>query len=332
MNNKKLLIILMTCTALLTSCTSSANQEESSKEITTSNEQIEQTSHPKEEKYYTISFDVGEGEGEVPSFKVKEGEWIKIPEQIPTIKHGELSYWSLYNGSVRVDAYQEYKDGELVRWSDEYFGWDGGPYIACSDLVFKANYSMEDKIIKLGECFGPGRNSLINNWDFSNKLSASLPSDDYYTSVNWSANYGFQYQYLIQQLVWDSIDIIGYSYYVLNEASDNETVINDLNELNDHHFDEYCYEITDQDYIDFVNKNYNDVQKGYAFKDNKLIGIPLLVEDWYLSNYIDGVEETIPGKRYSFVSLLNQKDWSKFNDRYNACLEVMKNLAESFLI
>jgi hypothetical protein len=86
--------------------------------------------------YFTISFD-SNGGSEVPSFKVKEGEKINVPND-PTYDNYVFDYWEVLSGSYIHEQFT-YVDGESYR-DEKYFNDEEGYLIPQSDMTFIARW------------------------------------------------------------------------------------------------------------------------------------------------------------------------------------------------
>ncbi len=100
--------------------------------------------------YFTISFD-SNGGSEVPSFKVKEGEKINVPNE-PTYDNYVFDYWDVLSGSYIHEQFT-YADGESY-CDENYFYDDEGYLIPKSDMTFIARWR---------NAYDPIKNS-INIW------------------------------------------------------------------------------------------------------------------------------------------------------------------------
>ena len=279
--------------------------------------------------YFNVSFD-SNGGSECESIRVKEGERIPKPSS-PSIKYGTFSYWSIQNGNVKIDDNVKYIDGEQENWSETYLGDDRGPYLIYSDCSFKANYTMENKTIRLEECFGHGREKLKSLYSIDDKFINCFPKNDYYTGINWSFNGGDAYSFIHNHYMDGNVDLIGYRYVVPLSESIPESAKPRLEEKNNHELQTLAYEIKDQEYVNFVNQNFNDIQKQFAFRDNKLLGIPLYEESIDLTYWEEDTAYSLACKSYTFISMANNCNWNTHSDKHQVCLEFMKNFSLSFL-
>lgn len=120
----KVLITLILTPLLLTGCNKAS--------INTSN-------------YFTISFD-SNGGSEVPSFKVKEGEKINVPND-PTYDNYVFDYWDVLSGSYIHEQFT-YVDGESYR-DEKYFNDEEGYLIPQSDMTFIARWRNANNPIEI---------------------------------------------------------------------------------------------------------------------------------------------------------------------------------------
>lgn len=125
----KVLITLILAPLLLTGCNKAS--------IDTSN-------------YFTISFD-SNGGSEVPSFKVKEGEKINVPNE-PTYDNYIFDYWDVLSGSYTHEQFT-YVDGESY-CDENYFYDDKGYLIPKSDMTFIARWRNAYDPIKIWHTLG----------------------------------------------------------------------------------------------------------------------------------------------------------------------------------
>ena len=100
--------------------------------------------------YFTISFD-SNGGSKVPSFKVREGEKINVPNE-PTYDNYVFNYWDVLSGSY-IHEQLTYVDGE--RYCDKnYFYDDAGYLIPQSDMTFIARWRNVYDPIKIWHSLG----------------------------------------------------------------------------------------------------------------------------------------------------------------------------------
>ena len=133
--------------------------------------------------YYTVTFD-SDGGSVVESIRVKEGERIPLPAD-PTLDHADFSGWTLMSGTVQVDKTVTIVDGEEEDWTQAYLGGglsgDYGPYLAFSDLTFKAVWSPETTsfLIKYGNGYLNEENAAI----VSDAIQSYVFEGEYYTEI-----------------------------------------------------------------------------------------------------------------------------------------------------
>lgn len=288
----RLLLCGLTCSFLLCGC--SGESQSNTKE---------------DEKTYTISFDLNGGEGEVPSFKVKEGERIKIPNEIPTISHGEFSSWSLKTGKARIDQDLEYIDGEEEAWYETYLGRDEGPYLAYSDLVFSADYSMEKKEL---EFWAFVSSSQYRDYNIEENVANSTPNDDYYDSINVSLMGDPESQLYNSEAVRQlpEFAILSYYSYLGEEINPKADVMEAANKK----YKDLLAPLNNEANEYLVN-NFSGDQKDLIMQNNFGYGLPLFSYDynWYNASTD---ERDIPMRAYYYVCLLRPRNYNNWIEMY----------------
>ena len=120
-------------------------------------------------KYYTITFNTG-GEGTVQSQRVKEGERISRPTSpIASNQYKYFCGWELVSGDYEI--YDHYS----ANWQEKYLGNYEGPYLALSDIVFSASWSMEGTKLSI-------ISDNVLDYDLKNN-AVSLLNHDYYNGI-----------------------------------------------------------------------------------------------------------------------------------------------------
>ncbi len=247
--------------------------------------------------YHTITFDT-DGGSKIASIKVKHGDRIPVPKEIPTKPRREFIQFLIDSGKVSFDISLEYKEGEKIPWWEKYLGEDQGPYLALSDITFKASWKYGVYTI---------------DYAFSSSFySESL--DEITIEAASEVDYGLRNTYYsnLDDLI-NSSSSVNYEIFLVSK-----TVLVNEEDLSKTYPSYAEYNIVERkdkfcslpaDYQNWIKEKFDESVYKHVCLAGEVFGFPIFIRDTEVLNKETG-EYDLPAKKYLF-GVLNK---SAFTD------------------
>ena len=273
---------------------------------------------------YTVSFDT-DGGNVIENQTVKEGERVKKP-QAPVKKYGTFNYWELISGTVKNDTVKEYVNGEEVNWSETYLGNDDGPYLAYSDLSFKANWKMDNK--KIIFWFG----QRLKDYNYDRILSSLWKNHEYFDSFELIYQYSsglLDNSILLQEEVSGNGPYFAIDYiekYLGEGRNPFESIYFDREEDKQQRI-KAVYLPVPAENKSFVESNFDKSKYESLLIGDELYGMPLF--DFDTIRYDYNTSTDYPMHRYYFLTFCIEYTYSS-NDKHDFCSSFANEIATYF--
>ena len=276
--------------------------------------------------YFTIRFD-SNGGSKVPSFKVKEGEKINVPNE-PTHDNYAFDHWDVLSGSYIHEQFT-YVDGESY-CDENYFYDESGYLIPTSDMTFIAKWRNANDPIAIWHSLG--QNDLK-----SSQIDEHVSSAAASMTVQASAQYkGGHYE-------------LGSTLYKAHATGNDPDAILIANTICNGNIEDLYYEYNPGLYIEDLSEfcmSFYDVQNQsyvlnsfdesiyqyvYDSDEQRVFGFPICSFETMM--YSKENEYNIPGTTtiYGFINKLKFESNSDLNTQRIVTEKYLKALSTSYL-